>query len=143
MAEYRKKADAIAACDAHPVHATVTKACTSETLHDNGKRAALETIQRIKAPCVRDSVVSILPNSRHSAATCRQIEGKRPNMSISEVLLREATRTGYAAGVAAERERCAKIAETTETKETHDATILVDLIRYRTKIAAAIRNQET
>ncbi len=37
VAEFRKKADAIAACVAHPVHAVVGAAYSSETIFDNGK----------------------------------------------------------------------------------------------------------
>lgn len=44
VSDYRKKADAIAACKAHPTHATVTKAFTTETIFDNGKRAGVERL---------------------------------------------------------------------------------------------------
>lgn len=37
VSEHRKKAEAIAACNAHPIHAMVYKAHTSEPLYDNGK----------------------------------------------------------------------------------------------------------
>jgi hypothetical protein len=39
VASYQNKEEAIAACKAHQVHATVTKANTSETVFDNGKPA--------------------------------------------------------------------------------------------------------
>lgn len=42
IAEFRKKAEALAACEAHPFHASVNIAGRAETLFDNGKPNRVE-----------------------------------------------------------------------------------------------------